>query len=376
MAYQAPSLYSLVTGKLSHQVKDFHDKYGSIIRTAPNQLSFTDPQAWRDIYANRGTGKKEFSKNMLWNLIPQLDKPKDEQLTQTIIGSDEAHHSRFRKILSPAFSEKALRSQESLIQSSINLLMRRLRETADSNPEHIVDLNRWFAYTTFDIIGDLAFGESFNCLRDSKFHPWVAMVCNNLKAMCWFIAVLHYPLVEFALLHMIPKSMAEQIRGMDVMTEEKLSRRMALPTDRPDFITCIKQHGGDEGMTQKEIHENSKSLIVAGSETSSTALSGLLSFLLSRPECMRKLVEEVRGTFEAESEISAANMGKLSYLKAALQETIRIYPSVPDGLRRVVPDGGDFVCGEFIPEGVSLDMTFSIWTSQREMICVVLRSRC
>ena len=40
------------------------------------------------------------------------------------------------------------------------------------------------------------------------------------------------------------------------------------------------------------------------------------------------------------------------YLTAALQEKIRIYPSVPDGMRRIVPHGGDFVGEEFIPGGV------------------------
>ena len=342
-----------MTGALPHHVKGFHDRYGTIVRTAPNELSFTDPQAWQDIYANRA-GKKEFPKNMLWNALPQIDKPKEEPPTQTIIGSDETHHSRFRKLLSHAFSNKALKAQESLIQSSIDLLMTRIREAAGSNPEHITDLDRWFAYTTFDIIGDLAFGESFNCLRDSKFHPWVAMAFGNLKAMCWFIAVLHYPLSEALLLCMVPQRMVDQIRSLDAMTEETLTRRMASQMDRPDFIAHIKRHSGDEGMTDKEIHENSKALIIAGSETSSTALSGLVNFLLIRPECLAKLVEEIRDAFEAESEITAASINQLSYLKAAFHETIRIYPSVPDGLRRLVPDGGNIVCGEFLPAGVSL----------------------
>ena len=173
--------------------------------------------------------------------------------------------------------------------------MTRLREDSDRNPDRIVDVNRWFAYTTFDIIGDLAVGELFHCLRDSKFHPRVAMVWN-LKTLCRFIVVLHYPLVESVLLYFILKSMIEQIRSMDVITKETLARRMELQTDRPDFISYIKRHNDEEGMTDKEIHENSKSLIITGSETSSTALSGVVNFLLSRPRCLSKLTEEVRGT--------------------------------------------------------------------------------
>ena len=180
------------------------------------------------------------------------------------------------------------------------------------------------------------------------------MVCGNLKALCWFIVVLHYPLVKSVLLYFIPKSMIEQIRSMDDMTKDTLTRRMELQTDRPDFISYIKRHNDENGMTDKEIHENSKSLIIAGSETSSTALSGVVNFLLGCPRCLSKLTEEVRDTFEAESEITAVRVGGLSYLTAALQEAIRIYPSVPDGIRRIVPNGGDFVGEEFIPGGGKL----------------------
>jgi hypothetical protein len=51
-----------------------------------------------------------------------------------------------------------------------------------------VDMSQWYNFTTFDIIGDLAFGEPFDCLKDSQYHPWVEMVfvscpqslCNNI----------------------------------------------------------------------------------------------------------------------------------------------------------------------------------------------------
>jgi hypothetical protein len=36
-------------------------------------------------------------------------------------------------------------------------------------------------FTTFDIIGDLAFGEPFGCLKNEKFHDWVALIFETIK---------------------------------------------------------------------------------------------------------------------------------------------------------------------------------------------------
>lgn len=47
-----------------------------------------------------------------------------------------------------------------------DLLIQRLHENADKP----VDLVKWYNFTTFDIIGDLTFGESFDCLETSTLH--------------------------------------------------------------------------------------------------------------------------------------------------------------------------------------------------------------
>lgn len=43
-----------------------------------------------------------------------------------------------------------------------------------------VNMREWFNYTTFDVIGDLGFGSSFDCLRHSDYHPWVHVITHNL----------------------------------------------------------------------------------------------------------------------------------------------------------------------------------------------------
>lgn len=49
-ASQLPFLYYQVTGMLPHAIKEIHEKYGHVVRIAPNDLSYLDSQAWFDIH--------------------------------------------------------------------------------------------------------------------------------------------------------------------------------------------------------------------------------------------------------------------------------------------------------------------------------------
>lgn len=98
---------------------------------------------------------------------------------------------------------------------------------------------------------------------------------------------------------------------------------------------------------------NHPSLIIAGSETSATVLSGCIYYLCRHPTIMDRLVKEIRGTFTADSDINFSKTPTLSYLAAVIEETLRMYPPVVTGLARVPPADGETVDGHFVPEGVS-----------------------
>lgn len=63
----------MIKGDLAHQTKEFHARYGDIVRTAPDELSFTNESAFRDIYAYRA-GHQSFPKSRIWNSMPDLGK--------------------------------------------------------------------------------------------------------------------------------------------------------------------------------------------------------------------------------------------------------------------------------------------------------------
>lgn len=94
-------------------------------------------------------------------------------------------------------------------------------------------------------------------------------------------------------------------------------------------------------------------LTLAGSETTATLLSGATYLLLTNPDVMQKLIDEVRSRFKSSDEINLTSVGSLTYMLAVLNESLRCYPPVTSGLVRTVPGNGLDIAGHFVPPGVS-----------------------
>ena len=105
-------------------------------------------------------------------------------------------------------------------------------------------------------------------------------------------------------------------------------------------------------MTPLELRANSSTLIIAGSETTATTLTGTTYLLLRNPEKLAKLVHEIRSTFSSEDEITALGVNRLEYMAACFEESMRLYPAIPVGLPRRVPSTGAHICGQFVPGNV------------------------
>jgi len=334
-------------GDIHRRLQEFHDTYGPIVRLAPNEISFTDPEAWRDIYTNR-PGHLIFEKNPLWF---RKSNPNDPD---SIMCMDEENHARFRKILVNAFSDKSLREHANLVvEPYINMFVTKLEEMIAPGPgPAAVNLVDWFNYLTFDMAGDLSFGESFGSVKNGKAHPWVAISNSFGKGPVLMTVVAHYPPFADLFKYLIPKSTLRRVLAHRNMTKEMVHKRLTQDTDRPDYVTTIKE-SKTETMTEPEIEANLGIVIFAASETTSTALAGILRSLVQDERVMQKLLGEIRGSFARESDITTQSVAKLDYLGAVINEGLRMCPPTAIGVPRVVPKGGDTVCNQWLPEGVS-----------------------
>lgn len=326
-------------------MRNLHEIYGEVVRIAPDELSYINPKAWKDIYAHR-QGKEEMAKQRK----SYLEHPGGDH----IILANRENHSRFRRTLSHAFSDSSMREQEPLIKRYVDLLIRRLGEISNDGqtPLNIV---AWYNFTTFDLIGDLTFGESFDCLEKSDYHPWVSLIFNNIKAGSYIQALKYIPGGRNLASLLVSKELLSKKAAHHALTIEKVKKRVSQTEERRDFMDNILKRE-ENGMTFPELVGNSSILIIAGSETTATVLSGVTFHLLKNPTVMAKVVHEIRSTFTNEDEITIAAVGNLKYMLACLEEAMRIYPAAPVGLQRIVPGKGDFINGKWVPGGVSLSI--------------------
>ena len=188
---------------------------------------------------------------------------------------------------------------------------------------------QWFNWTTFDIIGDLAFGESFGCLENMHVHPWIEHIFGNVKSAIWMAAIRYFGLSPL-LRYLMPKRLLQQRMENFRFVSEKVDQRISFGTGRGDLLDNVIEHKSDEhGLTVDEIKSNASNFVVAGSETTATLLSGTTYYLLTNPRVLKKVVEEIRTSFQSSGDINIATVSRLKYMLAVLQESLRIFPPVP-----------------------------------------------
>jgi cytochrome P450 len=234
---------------------------------------------------------------------------------------------------------------------------------ADQGSGKVVDMTPWFHFTTFDIFGDLGFGESFDCLQNSRYHPWISLLFGSVKAASYVAAARFYPVIEAILLKCIPASLKKTADNHFQQIADKVNRRLNWELERPDIMShVIKEKNDDEedkampltkGMTTEEIYCTFMILTTAGSETTATALTGTLNYLVSCPDKLGLIVREIRDTFNSRDEMTLDALRDLPYLNAVISEGLRLCPPIPWMLPRLVPPGGETVSGVRLPGGVS-----------------------
>jgi cytochrome P450 len=141
-------------------------------------------------------------------------------------------------------------------------------------------------------------------------------------------------------------------------SRQQLTERTALgdETDRRDFFYHLLKARDPEtghGFTTPELWGESNLLIIAGSDTTSTAMAATLFYLVRHPSALAKVTAEIRSQFPSLEDIhQGAPLNACAYLRACIDEAMRLSPSVGGLLPREVLRGGTTVDGERVPEGV------------------------
>lgn len=160
------------------QLQRLHNKYGYFLRIGSNDLSIAHPKAVQAIYGSGSKCRKADWYDITYPVVP-LQGTRDDSL-----------HSRRRRVWSTAFGNRN-QDYDQRINRYRTLFV---KEIEDSNGRPL-DVTELFKLYGFDVMGDLAFGRSFQMLETSKEHDAIKLLNSGLFALgfklpIWFFRLM------------------------------------------------------------------------------------------------------------------------------------------------------------------------------------------
>lgn len=212
-----------------------HRQYGHVVRIGPNELSYDIPEAWDQVYG-KPKARRENPKPR-WYLSPERKE---------IVGADEKDHVRMRKLLGSGFTNAAILQMEPLITTNVDLLVQRLYDQAVNGLHKTIkiDMFEWLSYCTFDIIGDMTFGESFGCLQEGVLHPWLAWAFDDVKLAHTLVLSLRFPFFAIFLPVLETWNLWRNSKIFENVIRTYIDKRLERGSERSDFVELMNTRKG------------------------------------------------------------------------------------------------------------------------------------
>ncbi|KAH8593673.1 cytochrome P450 [Bisporella sp. PMI_857] len=326
--------HTYLTAKKLHlyeEVEALHEQYGDFVRIGPSELSIADPSAIDAIYS----AKSPCTKGPWYNIL--------QPLVSLQMIRDKKEHARRRKVWDRGFGARALKDYEPRVAKYTEELLAQIQATS-GKPLNVTD---WFNFYSFDVMGDLAFGKSFNMLKDGVKHYFL----KSLHADMTNIGYLSHTLWLFPFLKTTPILNAEHLK-FKKWVETQVKERREMKLSKPDiFSWLLEEHNSrpETAETKRNLEADAHLIVVAGSDTTAATLTALFYELARSPASLAALSKELDEFFGAAEKADHISLGKLRYLDAVINETLRLHPAVPSGLQRLTPPDGLVIGGRFVP---------------------------
>jgi cytochrome P450 len=319
-------LQSMLLMRFRHQfIPAMHRRYGDVftIRLVPKAsplVLFTRPEHTKEIFA----GDPEVFHAGKGNAIlgPIMGE-------HSLLLQDSTEHRRARKLLMPAFNGAALRRYQSVVTA---LAKDEVAQWTPGTPFRSLD--RMNALT-LEVILRVVFGVTDE-QRLTELRPLVnkTVDINPIVLLGW-----GYPFLQ----RFGPwKATVDNQRALDkVMYAEIAERRAAGDLhERTDVLSQLLAAGdGGDGLSDPELRDQLVTLLLAGHETTATALSWSL-YELGRDQAQLRRAQR------------AADEGDDDYLEAVMKEAMRLHPVIPMVVRHLMAPAT--IGGWDLPQGTNI----------------------
>lgn len=320
-------------------VHDLHRKYGPVVRLTPTMVAVSDPDGVADIFrSSRG----------------YMKGPIYESLIRSFFATrDPVVHGQRRRLFARPLANSSLQTfWADEIRERATLTVQRIKDDTETNQHG--DVYHWWNIMANDVVTRLSFGESLNLLESDENIPYIEAVKKTLRCSALnrnfprLMPVLKYlPIPRLQeILNARPK--VERYTRVAVENFRTYTKLQDDSGKNRNIFTQIvaradeQDHEAVRSMTDEDIHDEALTLMLGGTDSTSSTLTYATWAVLSHPEIQHQLEEEVAGLSE---ELSLQELESARLLNAVIHETLRLHGPVSVGLQRVVPPGGARIAG-------------------------------
>ncbi|KAG9238185.1 benzoate 4-monooxygenase cytochrome P450 [Amylocarpus encephaloides] len=341
-----------------------HEKYGDFVRYGPDRMLINTATGLKDIYGLNKNVMKSQGYNAMIHRVPSV---------LTIRNKKE--HSDRRRLIGEGLSDSAIRKYEPVILKHIDELVDVVAPNGEEEREQkrgqTWSVSRNMAklcnYLAFDIMSDVVFGMQYNLLSAPKYRflPDAIAGSNIRTTVLLYLPGLVRGRLDKKLFPACIKARNAFLYFISKLLNERLQVKSPNHKDVFSALMSENRKAGKEALGQQELGADSTTLVIAGSDTTSTAMSSVFFYLAHNRSCYQAAVEEVRSTFASRDEIRiSAKLNSCVYLRACIEESMRITPPIGASLFREAGPGGVMVDGHFFPAG--MDVGTSIYSIQHK----------
>ncbi|TRX92616.1 hypothetical protein FHL15_006543 [Xylaria flabelliformis] len=326
-----------------------HLKYGPVVRQGPNKLVFSTVTAVHDIYRTDKTTKPK----AYMALGPGL------KTYNVFTATDNQLHRQRRQLVGGILTDASLRAFEPTMVKQVDVLLANLLRSAQNPTSTGVDMSEETRRLGLDIAGQLAFGYDLQLQTEEKNRFMLTMIT---KGTFWSSVFLQYPGARRFRLGLIAVKAFRQLREpyfalMQTMINSRMAEEVDAKHDLFSRVAPALKAEGDNtgGLRDSELWAEANLFLTAAGDTVKTALSGVLFYLARDKRIYEKLATEIRTVFGSANEITGPALVKCQYLRACIDESLRMSPPAPGTLwREQAPDPSGqplIVDGHVIPKG-------------------------
>ncbi|KAM0816063.1 hypothetical protein AB5N19_01864 [Seiridium cardinale] len=286
-------------------------------------------------------------------------------------------HKFLRKNTMPAFHFRHIKDLYPMMWKKAVLMTTTIREevfergSEKAKGSDVIEVSTWASRATLDIIGIAGLGREFNMLKKSSdplLDVYEQLLDPAAEKILFSVASFVFG-IQFV--RMLPWKMNKQFKYLTGRLNEiclpMMQEKKALITKSEDshfdVLSLLVKSGN---FTDMELKDQLLTFLAAGHETTSSAFTWACYLLAKNQDLQQKLREEIREALPDDSIIDesfdiAGVLEPLPYLNGVMNETFRLYPTVPITMREAIRDSN--LAGQPIPKGVIV--VLSMWQMNR-----------